>query len=131
MKRRPKPKTDPRHVCLVPREYGVKMIGWIDISFRCRSRNHSHVPAAKARAMVRAGSCEWVGGHRKMIMWGVDKTWAKTLSGDPSDRQATGVMQLLPASRVAGRRGRKAQKLPKLSTQMGSNVAMWNDGRLK
>jgi len=128
VKHRPKAKTDPRRVCVLDRRHGEKLVDYGEapgISYRCNSRSHIHVTAAEAKRMVRSEGCEWIGGHRKMIMWGVDKTWAKT----PSESVST--MQLLPASRVAGRRGRKAQKLPKLSTQMGSNVARWNDGRLK
>lgn len=92
------------------------------MSYRCNSRAHIHVPAVEARRMVRFEGCEWVGMHRKVIMWGVDKTWAKKRSGPVH------TMQLVPASQVVQR---KAQKLPKLSTNKGTNVAMWNDGRLK
>lgn len=64
---------------------------------------------------------EWVGAHRKIAKFVKHRTWQKKISGKFGP-----TMQLVRGAPTA----HKAQKMPNPSRAMGSNVALWNDGRL-
>lgn len=82
--------------------------------------HHKHITRSAAQELVDKEELQWVGEGKnvatptKLIHW----------------ENRGGAMQLLPGNSSKPGPNQYCQKLPQLSTNMGTSVAMHNDGRI-
>jgi hypothetical protein len=93
----------------------------VRIDYRCTSIHHRHYTQHHVDRLVETGVAVRVGQHEKIAAWIREVHW----------ETRDGAMQLLPGTYSKRGASQDVQGMPQLSTAMGRQVAMHNDGRVE
>lgn len=110
----------PKRVCVMSDAESQRFQD-VSIGHRCTSISHRHYTRHHVDKLHREGVVRWVGDHFKIAAWIREQHWEIR-------NQA---LQLLPGNSSKPGARQDVQKMRKLSTAMGNQVAMRNDGRIE
>lgn len=81
---------------------------------------HKHITRDGAQGLIKSGDYQWLGSGNNVLVSTREMHW----------ENRNGAMQLILGNSSKPGPRQHCQKMPQLSTAMGSQVAMRNDGRI-